>query len=102
MRCQVIGAVGTTPDIFIHTYALAFTMRKIPKTITLDEQTAIIAERIGNFSGWVRQKLRTHAMVQAREAAHVAPETGRVHGEDKNKCNPKHKSGKCAVCWGDQ
>ena len=24
-------------------------MRKIPKTITLDEQTAIIAERIGNF-----------------------------------------------------
>lgn len=102
MRCQFSAADRLTHDTFIHTYALAFTMRKIPKTITLDEQTAIIAERIGNFSGWVRQKLRTHAMVQAREAAHVAPETGRVHGDDKNKCNPRHKSGKCAVCWGDE
>ena len=77
-------------------------MRKIPKTITLDEQTAIIAENIGNFSGWVRQKLRTQAMVDAKEAAHVAPEQGRIHGEEKNKCNPRHKSGKCSVCWGDE
>jgi hypothetical protein len=102
MRCQFTGADRPTHDNFIHTYALAFDMRKIPKTITLDEQTAIIAERIGNFSGWVRQKLRTHAMIEARDAAHVAPEQGRVHGETKDKCNPRHKSGKCAVCWGSE
>ena len=38
MRCQVIGAVGTTPDIFIHTYALALVGETYEKN-TEDDNT---------------------------------------------------------------
>ncbi len=74
-------------------------MRKRPKTITLDEQTALLAERMPNFSGWVRNKLRMHAVDLVKESAHVAPEEARKWGETKDKCNPNHRDGRCGVCW---
>ena len=77
-------------------------MQKIQKTISLDQKTAIIAGRMNNFSGWVRHKLLTHALNEAKESAHIAPEIGRIHGDSLDKCNPKHRDGRCTVCWGPQ
>jgi len=37
-----------------------------------------------------------------QEAKHTAPESGRVHGEDGDKCNPNHRSGRCVICWGEE
>jgi len=71
------------------------------KTISLDEHTAKIADRLPNFSRFVRQCLLQHV----REAAvdeHVAPSSARIWGETKDKCNPLHKKGPCPVCWGAQ
>ena len=76
------------------------------KTITLDEKTALLASRMPNFSAWVRQKLIDHArsaelQTMGMAVTHIAPETARVWGDNKDKCNPKHKKGMCATCWGD-
>jgi len=75
------------------------------KTITIDEKTALIASRIPNFSAWVRMKLYEHARSASLEhpsQVHIAPESGRIWGENEDKCNPKHKKGVCKACWGEE
>ena len=79
----------------------------VNKTISLDEQTAIIADRMDNFSGWVRLQLRNHARnAVSKEANHMlthrAPESERIWGASGDKCNPKHKKGLCMACWGEE
>lgn len=74
------------------------------KTISLDEQTAIIAGRMQNFSGWVRQQLIEHARTAKADdqeffVQHKAPESARVWGVLKSKCNPRHKNGVCLACY---
>ncbi len=73
------------------------------KTISLDEKTAIIAGRMPNFSGWVRQKLIEHARgaVREEENHHFAPRSAMIWGEHKDKCNPRHKKGLCPFCYPD-
>lgn len=73
------------------------------KTISLDEKSSIIAARIPNFSAWVRMKLLEHARsaVQTEMRKHVAPESARIWGQDKDKCNPRHKAGVCVTCYPD-
>jgi len=81
-----------------------------PRTISLDEKTAIIAGRIPNFSAWVRQKLIEHARDAhigipeweiGRAKPHVAPESARVWGPNRDRCNPKHRKGLCELCYGE-
>ena len=78
------------------------------KTISLDEDTAKIADRMPNFSRFVRQCLLRHAaqgVNQSRgqyDGRHKAPEEARIWGETKDKCNPRHKNGRCALCWGEE
>lgn len=74
------------------------------KTISLDETTALLAERMPNFSAWVRFHLREWArnaghVTQAAEAVHVAPPEARVWGDKKDKCNPRHLNGLCPTCY---
>lgn len=78
------------------------------KTISLDEDTAKIADRLPNFSRFVRQALLKHA-AHATEGLpivtkddHIAPESARIWGETKDKCNPQHRRGRCPACWGGQ
>jgi hypothetical protein len=69
------------------------------KTISLDDHTAQIADRLPNFSRFVRQCLLKHV----REAVvedHIAPESARIWGETGDKCNPMHSKGVCVICWG--
>jgi len=83
--------------------------RKTIITVSLTTQAAdyldFLAEKQtkGNRSRWV-QKAILKAMQRniGREAAHVAPESGRVNGEQGDKCNPKHKGGRCQICWGEE
>lgn len=76
------------------------------KTISLDDYTAEIADKMPNFSRFVRQCLLKHARSATSELPmqdkddHVAPKSARVWGEDRNKCNPKHRKGVCPACWG--
>lgn len=75
------------------------------KTISLDDYTAEIADRLPNFSRFVRQCLIKHARDAESDYGgavdnHVAPKSARVWGEDRNKCNPKHRKGVCPSCWG--
>ena len=77
------------------------------KTISLDEDTARIAARLPNFSRFVRQCLIKHAahaeiFEKGAETPHKAPVSARVWGETKDKCNPRHKNGRCFVCWGSE
>jgi hypothetical protein len=78
------------------------------KTISLDEDTAKIADRLPNFSRFVRQCLIQHAAHgmplegEDQEDDHIAPPSGRVWGFTKDKCNPQHKTGRCVTCWGQQ
>ena len=77
------------------------------KTISLDEDTARIADRLPNFSRFVRQCLLKHAAgatsrLEGTHGAHMAPESARIWGETKDKCNPRHKKGRCPICWGDE
>lgn len=74
------------------------------KTISLDEDTAKIADRLPNFSRFVRQCLVRYASEAvisdpAPWSKHIAPESARVWGETKDKCNPLHKKGRCPTCW---
>jgi hypothetical protein len=54
----------------------------------------------------VRQCLLKHAATAVHglpmidKDDHIAPESARIWGESKNKCNPLHKKGRCPVCWG--
>ena len=76
------------------------------KTISLDEHTAAIADRLPNFSRFVRQCLIKHAAEASEKdtvgfaVSHIAPVEARVWGEDRDKCNPMHRDGTCAACWG--
>jgi len=78
------------------------------KTISLDDHTAQIADRLPNFSRFVRQCLLKHARSATEglpitdKTDHVAPESARIWGETKDKCNPLHKKGVCPVCWGSE
>jgi hypothetical protein len=77
------------------------------KTISLDEDTAKIADRLPNFSRFVRQCLLKHASgavsrLEGSHGAHIAPSSARIWGETKDKCNPLHRSGRCPICWGDE
>lgn len=76
----------------------------VNKTISLDAQTAIIAERMPNFSGFVRNALLKYARTEKKKGpkTHTAPLSARVWGDEKDKCNPKHKNGCCDICWGDE
>ncbi len=76
----------------------------VNKTISLDAQTALIAERLPNFSQFVRESLIRHARMDEIYAGldHIAPETARVWGELKTQCNPNHKKGLCLICWGGE
>lgn len=83
--------------------------RKTIITVSLTTQAAeyldFLAEKTtkGNRSRWVQTAiLKAMSRQIGREAQHTAPESGRVHGEHGNKCNPKHRSGKCTICWGDE
>ena len=75
----------------------------VNKTISLDAQTALIAERMPNFSQFVRNSLIKHARIEKKKGhiGHIAAPNARVWGEKKDKCNPKHKNGSCVECWGD-
>jgi hypothetical protein len=81
---------------------------KHQKTISLDEETAMIAARLPNFSRFVRQCLQKHAAqatnptMPREQFAHIAPDSARIWGETKDKCNPLHKKGRCPVCWGSE
>ena len=78
------------------------------KTISLDEDTAQIADRLPNFSRFVRQCLLRHArsgvpgVGNGPHDGHIAPESARIWGETKDKCNPMHKKGRCPICWGSE
>ena len=83
--------------------------RKTVITVSLTTQAAdyldFLAEKQtkGNRSRWVQTAvLKAMQRNIGREAAHVAPESGRVHGEHGDKCNPKHRSGRCEICWGEE
>lgn len=83
--------------------------RKTIITVSLTNQAAeyldFLAEKStnGNRSRWVQTAvLRAMQRQIGAEANHTAPESGRIHGELGDKCNPNHRSGKCMICWGDE
>jgi len=83
--------------------------RKTIITVSLTQQAAeyldFLAEKQtgGNRSRWVQTAvLKAMQRNIGIEAEHVAPPRGRIHGEQGDKCNPNHRTGKCAICWGDQ
>jgi len=83
--------------------------RKTIITVSLTTQAAeyldFLAEKQtkGNRSRWVQTAiLKAMQRNIGREAAHIAPESGRVHGEDGDKCNPLHRGGRCEICWGEE
>lgn len=74
------------------------------KTISLDEETALIADKLPNFSRFVRQSLLNlaGATEKGRDAVHYAPPEARIWGPTNDKCNPKHRKGECPTCWGSE
>jgi hypothetical protein len=83
--------------------------RKTIITVSLTTQAAeyldFLAEKQtkGNRSRWVQTAvLKAMQRNIGIEAEHVAPPRGRIHGEQGDKCNPNHRSGKCAICWGEE
>ena len=76
----------------------------VNKTISLDRQTAIIADRMPNFSGFVRNALLKYARTEKKKGplSHTVAPSARVWGPSKDKCNPKHKNGCCGLCWSDE
>jgi hypothetical protein len=95
--------------IIIHYFGRVMGDRKTVITVSLTTQAAdyldFLAEKQtkGNRSRWVQTAiLKAMQRNIGREAAHVAPESGRVHGEHGDKCNPKHRSGRCTICWGEE
>ena len=83
--------------------------RKTIITVSLTQQAAeyldFLSEKQtgGNRSRWVQTAvLKAMQRNIGIEAEHVAPARGRIHGEQGDKCNPNHRSGKCTICWGDE
>jgi len=76
----------------------------VNKTISLDAQTALIAERLPNFSQFVRQSLIKHARMEKKKQGlvHYAQPQARVWGPNNDKCNPNIVKGRCLICWGDE
>ena len=66
-------------------------------SISLDQETEAIAERIGNLSGFVRDCLRRWNAYDLAE--HIQPERAEIHLGKK--CFPRHSRGCCVLCWPD-
>ena len=76
------------------------------KSVSLDEQTAAIADNIGNFSKFVRGRLieydNTTKATAIQILEHNAPRTIRANGNlSVAVCFPFHLSGCCILCWPD-
>ena len=82
-------------------------MGRIVKSVSLDEQTAAIADNIGNFSKFVRSRLiqydNTTKATAIQILEHNAPRTIRSPNPDLfvEVCFPFHLSGCCILCWPD-
>ena len=64
------------------------------RSVSLDDYTAQIAERMPNFSSFVREALESYA-AEAGQGVHTQAPANRMHGE---KCNPMGKK-LCKICW---
>ena len=67
-------------------------MSRIIKTVSLDKESDEIASKMGNFSRWVREKLKDHAHTISFE--HTNKELFMKQGI----CNPNN-SPRCAICY---
>ena len=82
-------------------------MGRIVKSVSLDEQTAHIADNIGNFSKFVRNRLiaydNTTKATAIQILEHNAPRSIRTPNPDLfvEVCFPFHVSGCCVLCWPD-
>lgn len=84
-------------------------MGRIVKSVSLDEQTAHIADNIGNFSKFVRGRLiaydNTTKATAIQTLEHNAPRFihyGRGNGDlSVEVCFPFHLTGCCVLCWPD-
>ena len=85
-------------------------MGRIVKSVSLDEQTAHIADNIGNFSKFVRVRLIQYDNKTKAEAIqileHNAPRilhtpNSTKFGEGVEVCFPFQNTGCCALCWPD-
>jgi hypothetical protein len=65
---------------------------RIIKSISLDEDSAKIADTMPNFSHFVRECLYRHAVKQSSQCTEVKPE------RFKGRCNPLSKV-PCFICW---
>jgi len=83
---------------------------RIVKSVSLDEQTAAIADNIGNFSKFVRGRLiaydNTTKATAIQTLEHNAPRTIRTPAsttidEGVKVCFPFHMTGCCVLCWPD-
>lgn len=95
--------------IIIHCIVVAMGERKTIVTVSLTQQAAeyldFLAEKQtrGNRSRWVQTAiLKAMQRNIGAEAEHVAPSSGRIHGEQGDKCNPNHRGGRCQLCWGEE
>jgi hypothetical protein len=95
--------------IIIHSIAKAMGERKTIVTVSLTQQAAeyldFLAEKQtrGNRSRWVQTAiLKAMQRNIGAEAEHVAPPSGRIHGDQGDKCNPNHRGGRCQLCWGEE
>jgi len=82
-------------------------MGRIVKSVSLDEQTAHIADNIGNFSKFVRGRLvaydNTTKATAIQILEHNAPRSIRTPNPDLfvDVCFPFHLTGCCVLCWPD-
>ena len=66
-------------------------------SVNLDQESKEIADRVGNFSGFVRECLRRWNAFDLGE--HMQPR--REYQELGKKCFPYLKKGCCVLCWPD-
>ena len=66
-------------------------------SISLDQETYAISERVGNLSGFVRDCLRRWNAYDLAE--HIQPERADI--PLGKKCFPRHARGCCVLCWPD-
>jgi hypothetical protein len=95
--------------IIIHCIARGMGERKTIVTVSLTQQAAeyldFLAEKQtrGNRSRWVQTAiLKAMQRNIGAEAEHIAPPSGRIHGDHGDKCNPNHRGGRCQLCWGEE
>lgn len=75
---------------------------KVVKSISLNEETAPLANSKVNFSAWVRKKLLDEESVRRRKSPEVFDENSHVaFRESLGVCWPFHSSGCCPNCWPD-